>query len=364
MRKKRILHCINGMGSGGAEKDLINWMKEIYKKDIYFDFLIRSNDVFFYDEIKAANGEIYIVSSFPRHFLKNIIETNRFFKKNHDKYYAIHVHGNTTFYILPLIFAKKYKIPIRIFHMHNTKSANIFSNFLHIFNRNLLPSYVTHNLACSKEAAEFAKMKNPIIIKNMINKEDFYPIKNGVNEIKEKYKLNNYKNIFIHVGKFLEVKNHKFLLDVFKSILMKEPSSCLLLVGIGPLFDEIQSLVIQKKIAQNVFFIGETSKVNELINIADLMIFPSLYEGIPLVMIEAQATGTKVLASDKIDVESAITPYVKFMKLACGADIWAKEAINFLNDSIICDINDCFKKADYDFNDQIEHLVTIYRGEK
>ena len=362
MEKIRVLQCINGLGSGGAEKDIINWMEELKSENIYFDFLIRSNDIFFEKEVLEAKGNIYVVASFPKHIIRNIKQTYDFLKINHSKYNAIHVHGNSTFYIIPLIFAKKFNIPIRIFHVHSTETTSFISNMIHKFNCKLLPKYANSGIGCSEKALKYANMKYGIVIKNMINKKDFFCINSSKDGIKKKYHVSEYKNIYIHIGRFLEVKNHKFLLEVFNEIKKIEPYSCLRLVGTGPLFEDIKRRVEIMNLTENVKFIGQTTSVNELLNISDLMIFPSLYEGIPLTMIEAQATKTKILASEKIDKESAISPYVKFYSLENSAKEWAKEAIAFLNREVDCDIEKCFKQANYDFQTEINKLLQIYKG--
>ena len=363
LSQKRVLHCINGMGSGGAEKDIINWMHKLIKRNIYFDFLVRSDDLFYRKEILNMGGNIYRVSSFPQRFIKNIIETNSFFKNNNKKYDAVHVHGNSALYIIPLIFAKKYNIPVRIFHVHSTKTTNCIGFLFHRINIVFVKKYANVIVGCSKNALQFiCSEKKGIIIKNMINTNEIYKIREPMDDVKQKYNLQSFKYVFIHIGRFLDVKNHTFLIDVFREILKLEPSSCLLLVGTGPLLDKIKSKVCKYHLEEKVIFLGESTEINILLNLSNMMIFPSLYEGIPLTVIEAQATMTKVIASDNIDKESAITPYVDFFSLKKDEKKWAEEAIHFLHKEIICNIDECFKMAKYDLDEQINTLHRIYDG--
>lgn len=364
MSKIYVLHCIHGMGSGGAEKDIINWSNKLKEKEIYFDFLIRSNDIFYEKEIEKNGGKIFYTAAFPSHIFRNVWETYKFFKKNYMHYQAVHVHGNTAFYIWPLILAKRFNIPVRIFHIHSTHAANRISNVFHKINSKLLPLIVTENIACSKKAAKFGNMKKALIVKNMVDDKQFYPIndQNLIKQIKKKYNTAKFEKIFVHIGRFLEVKNHSFLLEIFKKILEKEPSSCLILVGVGPLMNKIKHLSDEMGISKNIRFLGEISNVNEILNISNVMIFPSIYEGIPLTLLEAQLSETRVIASDSIDKESKITPYLQFMSLNKSAKKWAEKTLKLANESIEFDSRIELKKKNYTIDSEVEKLAKLYKG--
>lgn len=137
----RVLHCLGGMGRGGAPIFIINNMLELKEDNVVFDFLIRNDNCAFNQEIEVQNGRVYVMPTFPRHFIKNYIETKKFFKENYMNYDVVHVHANALIYMLPLRFAKKYGIRTRILHSHNTKSNQKTGKWIHLYNRRFIKKY-------------------------------------------------------------------------------------------------------------------------------------------------------------------------------------------------------------------------------
>ncbi|MCD7716797.1 MAG: glycosyltransferase [Lachnospiraceae bacterium] len=359
MKQKRILHVINGIGTGGAEKDIVNWYRNIDREQYQFDFLIRSNEQFYRDEIEEMGGNVYVVPEFPRRFIRNIVETMKFMKR-HREYVAVHVHGNALIYIIPLIIASRYKIPIRIMHVHNTKANGNMSKIVHYVNKLILPKFATNMVACSKNAGIFSYGSSSFtIIKNGIDLERF---KINNKSIRPEFNIADDQIIFTHVGRFLPVKNHLFLIDIFCEIKKIKKNSVLLLVGDGPLNNEVKEYVYKEDLGNSVIFCGERKDVESILHDSDMVIFPSIYEGVPLVVLEAQASQTKVLLSDSIDKEVIITPYAKQLSLKQTAKSWAECATEFLEKKIECDVDDAFEYAGYSITNSIEKLYNLYEG--
>ena len=359
---KRILHIINGMGTGGAEKDIMNWYRNMDRTKYQFDFLVRINQNFYEKEIRDLGGNYYAVAPFPKHFIRNFKETKQFLEE-HREYDTIHVHGNALIYIYPLVAAKKLGIKKRIFHAHNTRANGKLASLLHRWNRLFVARYANVRLACSQKAGEFSFGKNSFIVVNNAMELEKYQHDEAFK--KGKRQSLGLENQFVvgHVGRFIPVKNHRFVIDVFKQIHQMKKNAVLLLIGDGELREDMKRYVDELKLSQNVRFLGERSDVEELIPIMDIMVFPSFYEGMPLVVLEAQASGTKIVYSDVIDDQVKLTPLVRKKSLEDTAEGWAEEAVKFADEEVKCDICESFKRSGYTIETVAEQLMSIYGEE-
>lgn len=360
MKKKiKILHIINGMGTGGAEADIMNWFRTINREEFSFDFLIRSNNRFYESEIKSLGGQLEQVSSFPRHMIRNVVETYQFLKRNN--YDVIHIHGNTMFYVIPLLLAKKLRINTRIFHIHNTKANNFLSGIIHKVNSLCFSGLVTSRIACSKQSGQFG-----------FGKRTFTVVNNGIDIKKyvdaepidlDPFNIDQKTTIILHVGRFLPVKNQDFVLKVFGEFYKNNPNSILLFVGDGELKEAIFEASKECEFSSRVFFLGERNDIPNILKTADLLVFPSKYEGVPLVVLEAQAAQLKVLMSDVINPDVILTPVVKTKSLNCSPSQWAMEVQKMLKHDYEYDVLDSFYKRGYSIEQAIDVLCSIYRQE-
>lgn len=353
----RVLHIINGMGTGGAEKDIMNWYRNINTDQIQFDFLIRSDEDFYKDEILKRGGKFYKVPSFPKRFIRNFRETKKYLK-THSDYVAIHVHGNALIYIYPLIVAKKYGISKRIFHAHNTQAKSALSGLIHKLHKLVIDRYANVLIACSKEAGIFSYGNRKFITVN--NAMDLAKYSEPLE--KDKYDELDIENKYVvgHVGRFLPVKNQRFVVDVFSEIKKKRTDSVLLLIGEGYMRGEVERHVAELGLSDSVKFLGERNDVEKIIPLMDILVFPSLYEGVPLVVLEAQASRTKIVYSNIIDDQVKISPYVRPVPLQASKEEWAKSALAFSEEDIDCDIDDCFESKGYTINQVVKQLSEIY----
>ena len=357
----RILHIINGIGTGGAEKDIISWYRNIDTRRIQFDFLIRSDQRYYEPQIHQLGGRVYQVAPFPRKWFRNIKETEAFFKR-HKEYSIIHVHGNTLFYIIPLIIAKRHHIPCRIMHIHSTKAASPLSALCHSFNRLWINRFATAKIACSRQAGVFGFGRHStfITINNGVNLAEYCNVSKEKTERYEREFLTDNSIIKIgHVGKFLPVKNHRFIVDVFYEFHKKYPSK-LFLVGMGPERPEIEKKIQSYGLEKDVIFLGERSDVPQLLHYFDILLFPSLYEGVPLVPIEAQAASRKAILSDCITDEVCITPFIRKLSLKQSPAVWAKEMKRFLQKDIKADTTEVLRRHGYEITDSVSFLSKFY----
>ena len=319
----RILHAIAGMGSGGAEMMIMNWYRNIDRSKIQFDFLLRSKENIYADEITALGGRVYYTAEYPRHYFKNLVQTYRFFEEHASEYTAIHVHCNALLYVNIFDIAKKFGIRTRIIHSHSTKAKNKVYGVVHKLNRGRVGRVATHFAACSHEAAKWAFKENTEygIVTNGIDARKFQFNEKSRSEIRAELGI---ENAFVigHVGRFLDVKNHSFLVDVFERVAKENSEAHLVLVGEGPLEEEIKKLVVDKGLTERVHFLGVRKDVHKIYSAFDCFILPSKYEGLGIVLVEAQASGLKCLTSDQVPRAVKSTELVNFLAINDSTE-WA-----------------------------------------
>ena len=245
-------------------------------------------------------------------------------------------------------------------HIHSTRSSSEIGNIIHKINRILIPFLANYKIACSDDAGKFGFGKKYKIINNGINIKEYHLDKVTIKQkFNHEFQIEDGSLILGHVGRFLPVKNHRFILSCYEYI-SKYRKAALILVGDGPLKNVIKEQV-QVKHLKNVFFLGERKDIPELLNYFDMMIFPSFYEGVPLVPLEAQAAKLKVLCSDKISNDVFITKYAKKCSLNDNAKQWANEVLNFLPVAINDDIDIKFAMNGYDIKTITAQLVNIWK---
>ena len=323
----RVLHVITGMGSGGAEALIMNWYRNIDRTKVQFDFLLRSDDNMYSEEINKMGGKVYVMPSYPRHYIKNYCDTKEFLQKN--SYKIIHVHGNALIYTNILPMAKKLGIPCRIMHSHNTDTQKKMYRPVHYLKRINIMKYITDAFACSDTAGrwmfknhDFTVLKNGIEIDKFIYDPELRSRKRKELRLEDKF-------VFGHVGKFLPSKKHHFLINVFEKVVKQKPECVLLSIGEGPLQEEIEKIASEKGIADKIRFLGVRRDVNELMQAMDLFLFPSLFEGLGIVLIEAQASGLHTLVSSQVVRECKITDLVRFLPLEESQ--WINAIMNYMD---------------------------------
>lgn len=306
----RVLHILNGLRFGGCESYIMNMYRNINRDKIQFDFLIRSKDNFYADEIGQLGGKIYYTPEFPRHFIKNWRSVNDFFK-NHKEYDIIHMHFNSLIYLFPLIIGKKYGIKNRVVHSHNSMTLNKIARCIHKLNRFFVGIWATNYIACSQKAGEWAYISNNyVVMKNGIDTGKFQYNKELREGIRKRLGLCNNEIVIGNVGSLTSVKNQKFLLTILKKIRENDERYRLILVGDGPDRESIQELLVQYELQKYVIITGGVERPDIYYQAMDLFAFPSLYEGFPIAFMEAQCSGLPCLISDTITDDAVLTPDV------------------------------------------------------
>lgn len=330
----RILHVIRSMNMAGSETMIMNLYRNIDRNKIQFDFLVDVDfDCDYDEEIKLMGGKIYRLPRFKLvNIIKYIFHCVKFFKE-HKEFLVVHGHIGSTAPIY-LSIAKLYGIPT-IAHSH---SEGRIINLKSIAYR--LISYPTRFIAdyffaCSYQAGvnRFGKgvvIKNSFSIWSNAIDFDVFKFNPRIREIvRDKFYLNN-KLVIGHVGRLSLPKNHSFLLDIFNEIQKMKANSILLLVGEGELRLELMRKCEVLGLKDKVIFMGIEKDVSDILQAMDIFVFPSIYEGIPLSIIEAQASGLPIIASEAVPKEAVIIGgHAKRISLNKGEKYWAESILNF-----------------------------------
>lgn len=350
-----IINTVN-FELNGISSVIMNYYKGMNKKDIDIDFMAISeiNEKY----IKEINREsnIYTLNR-KKNPLKYFKELYKLMKQK--KYDIVHIHGNSATVTIETIAAFMARVPVRIVHSHNT-TCNYKK--LHKILYPIMKKTYTHGFACGYEAGKWLfKGEKFEIVKNGIDLKKYIFDINARIKMKKKLSCTD-KIILGHVGNFVDQKNHNFLIEVFDKLLKTNDNYELVLIGDGPLLNEIKNKVDILGISKNVKFIGKTTEVNSYMQAMDILLLPSHYEGLPVVLIEAQALGLPCLVSDKVSQEAKITELVKFIPIE-DSDIWIKniknQCIEENRDSKKWHID--IKNSGYDISKNSENMKCLYK---
>ncbi len=325
------------MDRGGAEAMIMNYMRNVNRDLIQFDFLTnRDYRAAYEDEIESLGGKVYhMCPMYPGKFRQYKREVREFLKK-HPEYKIIHSNLEERSYFA-LKEAKKLGVPVRISHSHNRPLGFNPKLIVRYYFRFMLKYYNTHMFSCGIEAGDWLYGKKNrekvIIMNNAIDAARYTYSARKSAEMKKTLGVED-KLVIGHVGRFFAQKNHPFLIDIFYEIYKKNPNAVLILVGGGEVDDSLKNQMKQKVknlgIEDAVQFLGVREDVNEVMQAFDLFLLPSLFEGLPVTMVEAQASGLPCVISDKVPIQCDITGNVKVVGLDERPDRWADVILSFV----------------------------------
>lgn len=305
----RILHVIGRMDRAGAETMVMNLYRVLDRTNFQFDFLYFTDDKCDFDEeIASLGGKIYHLPSYiyknsiTRMFgMKKLLKTNKYIQ-------IIHCHTlfSNSFHLLA---GKMAGVKVRIAHAHSTSDNNSNSAFGRAYqsiSRFIIQKTATHFISCGEAAGIylFPKIKHKMFLPNSVDTQKFASIARLNKEYLRKM-LNLVVNtiLIVQIGRFLEVKNHPFSIQLAANLKSRNVDFLMIFVGDGELKSEIKNLAHTMKVENQVAFLGLRSDIAEILAGSDLMILPSLYEGFPVVLVESQSAGVPALISDSISVE-------------------------------------------------------------
>lgn len=325
----RILQIVMDIDRGsGVPNVVLNWHRHLNREKIQFDYLVcfsAPDKDSLREEIERLGGRVFYIQYrgllHPFSFLHSVI---RFFKEH--SYKTVHSHVTSLgFFYYPV--AKFYGVKTIIQHAHLTtwsdKKLNAARNYLLL--HGVWP-LIDYKLACSDAAGKAYYKKDYLVINNAIDLEK-YRFKPDVRNQK-RAELNVQDKLVVgHIGRFERQKNHFFLIDIFKEIIHIAPNAVLLLVGTGSRFEALQEYVSRQNLQDSVLFLGVRNDISDLLQAMDVFVLPSLFEGLPIVGVEAQAVGLPCIFSDTITKEVLLSKQAKALSLAQAPAKWAEQAV-------------------------------------
>ncbi|WP_163538990.1 glycosyltransferase family 1 protein [Gracilibacillus sp. YIM 98692] len=336
MKPIRVLQVFGQMNRAGAETFIMNVYRNIDRSKIQFDFLVYKEEPGNYDlEIQQLGGKLYRIAPIhPRTYFNFKKDLKHFFNV-HTEYKIVHSHIDSLS-TLPLKAAKKAGLPFRIAHSHTTRVPKNVKSLYKLASKQSINKHCTHRFACSKQAlvwlfgSKYTGLDNSKIIKNGIDVDKFLFNRDIRNKTR---KLLNLEGKFVigSVGKFTKTKNHTFLIDVFNDIQKKDKNAVLILIGTGNRKKMLQNKISKLNIEEKVKFLGNRNDVNDLMQAMDALIHPSLYEGLPLTLIEAQTSGLPCMVSRTVSNEVKITNLVNFLDLNDSTSKWSDMVLSKKN---------------------------------
>ena len=369
MEQIKILYMHGGtLARGGTEAFMMNTFRNV-SDFVHIDFLVHGFEEGIYDaEIKAKGSKVFYVPIKSKDYFGNVREIKRILKEGN--YDIVHAHLNAMNGPV-LKIAKQMGVPIRISHSHASKhyTTNKIKLFLNNRAMKKIPHYATELVSCSDVAGKFLYGNHPFkVLYNAIDVDKYaFNLENRA-KIRAQYNLGD-AMVFGHIGRFNFQKNHHQLINIFAALHAKTPNSKLVLVGEGELLEDVKSQISKMGLDNAVVFTGTLSNIDEMLSAFDCFLLPSVFEGLPYVLVEAQANGLLVLASDTVDFETKISHRFFFLDpnnieawLQCFKD-------NYLEDRSIDReefskrgfvISEAAAKLEYDY---INQYLMVQKGE-
>lgn len=354
---KRMVHIVGNLAPGGMGSFLMNLYRNIDRDKVQFDFVVMGEkEVNYHKDAMELGARIYKVTGLSKNPVKYFLDIKKIIQAN--KYDVVFRHTDVATVAIDMVAARMGGAKRRIPHSHSTDSKHLLA---HKLLRPMLISNATDYFACSEPAAlwmygkKICNNKEYTLVKNGIdlNKYQFDPVK----RIQKREELGIAENTLAvgHVGNFVYAKNHLFLLDIFVKVLEKEPEAKLVLAGDGELRAEIEQKIDELKIKDNVLLLGMRNDIPDLLQAMDVFLFPSVYEGLPVALVEAQAAGLPCVISDTIAPESKITEHIQDYSLKMEPHEWAEEVLDW-SKIIRTDSAEILREAGYD----IMNTVRMY----
>lgn len=359
----RVLQVIGGLNRGGAETMIMNLYRAVDKTRVQFDFILNTDKPQSYtDEVLAMGGKIYVLPKFNgKNYFAIKRAWNKFFVE-HPEYKILHSHVRS-YASIYIPIAKKHGLKT-IVHSHSTSNGKGLASAVKKLMQRSLRKKADYLFSCSEIAGEWLFGRRAVrgpkykLIPNAIDTAR-YVFDEDVRAAKRGELSLDGKVVYGHVGRLHEAKNHKFLLDVFAKIHEKQPESALLIVGDGTEREKIENRIRELSLEDSVIMTGSRPDVNELMQAMDCFLFPSLWEGLPVTVVEAQAAGLACLVSDRVTSEVELSELVKYLPID-NADRWCDEAI--AAEKQRANVRDKIIAAGYDIATSARDITEFYES--
>lgn len=364
----RILHIVTIMNRAGLETMLMNYYRNIDRSKLQFDFLVHRNTKGDYDdEITALGGKIYYIQPMTLKDTPGYINRLSNFFKVHPEYNIVDSHLDALS-AMPLAAAKKAGVVTRIAHSHTNSFDNDIKRPIRMIMKRFIRFYATDYMGCSLDALIFmfgSVGRTGTVMKNAIDLSEFKFSKGTRRSMRKSLSIRNSTLTIVHVGRFNYPKNHSFLVDVFHELKESVPDATLILVGGGAGVSSIKKKVNELGLQNDIKFLGLRPDVSNILQAADVFVMPSIYEGIPVVSIEAQATGLPCVFSSAVSNEVNLFGLSSFIDLDSRLSAWASEIVRLTELTRKTRVDEV-RAAGYDINLQAKkyeaQILGIDRG--
>lgn len=355
MKKKRIF-ILGHSGKRGGVESYIDNLVEILNAE--YEFVYRAS-------IMEIDGKRWEAPGNRHNYLKYRRFWIQFFKENN--FHAVYFNTCDMMSIDALIFAKKARVPVRVLHSHTHDNKWLGDHklfrWLHYlsekFNRKNLHKYATHLLACSEVAGDWMfDGRSYSVIKNGININNYKFSQRNKAKIAKSLGKKNGSPVIASIGRLSHEKNPLFILEIFKEICLQNPNAQCLFIGDGMYRSEIEDKVRRAGLSERILFTGVVDNVNEWLSYIDALVMPSLFEGLPFVLVETQAAGIHCLVSDTVSAESNITGLVEFKSLNDSPTSWASRLLE-LSSLPRMDVSPDLHKAGYSMEKTAQSIKDI-----
>ena len=352
----------NPVQKDGITSVIFNLIRTIDKTDATYDLLVPRAEIdSLIEEFRSYGGEVYFLPRSMKKVVQYVNSLKKIIKEN--KYDIVHIHGNSHTVVLELLAARLAGCKVRIVHAHNTmcNDLKLHKALTGIFNK-----LCTKRLACGVEAGKFMHGNNNFtVINNGIDVERFSYDEASRERVRQRYNFSE-NTVIGHIGIFNKAKNQDFLVDVMSELLKEDKSYKLILIGDGERRQEVEQKVKDTGLCDSIIFAGLTDDVPGYLSACDLFVLPSFYEGLPLVLVEAQANGLYCIVSDCVTTEADKTGNMSFLPLEAGAKTWAGEILKNKNCSDRKDVCEMaaenIKQKGYSATDEAKKLAEIYKN--
>ncbi len=364
---KRILQVLGRLNRGGAENMVMNLYRAVDREKVQFDFIIHTDKhCDFTDEVLSLGGRIY---SAPRYNVKNHFAYKKWWNKffsEHPEYKVIHGHMYSIASIY-LKIAKKYGL-MTISHSHSSSAKSGIAGKVRLLTQRPLRNIPDWLFACSGLAGEWLygkdvkKRENYVLLQNAIDTDKYVYNSETEKEVRTEFNLGE-KFVVGHVGRIFAPKNHRYLLQVFGEIKKQKPDAHLMIVGTGPMEDKVKGWVKEFGIEDSVTMTGVRSDVNCVMQSFNCFVFPSLYEGLPVTVVEAQTASLPCFVSDTVTDEVCLTELVTMLSIEKAPKEWADIILEKTASFNRTDTKQLIIDAGYDIATTAEWLQEFYLKE-
>lgn len=361
---KRVLICGFTDNVGGMESYVMNIYRRIDRTQLQFDFIDLVNGKMAYsDEIRKLGGNIITVPQRRDDLKKHNAIMNELFQNT--KYEGIYYQCNRRLRTLEFFkLAKKYNVPKRVIHSHNTQESNpgTVANLRIALCSKTLNNYVTDRWACSEDAGKWMfNGSSYTVINNGVDTEKYAFDEKARKEIRESYNALDH-TVLGTVGRISPEKNPDFLVDLFSIYHKENPNSIFLHIGDGELVSHIKEKISDLGLSDSYLLLGRKSDVDRYINAMDAFLLPSIHEGFPIVLVEAQANGLRCMVSDKVTSSTDLTGLVEFLPINDPKE-WA-DSIGDIKEIDRSTYSEIIREKKYSINDTAKQVFDFFISDK